>query len=64
MATLVLIHGFFGGGRRWQPVRRGLQAAGHEVYTPTLTGMGERVHLASPAIDLETNVRDLLNVLE
>jgi pimeloyl-ACP methyl ester carboxylesterase len=40
-----------------------LQAAGHEVFTPTLTGSGERVHLASPEIDLETHVLDIVNVL-
>jgi pimeloyl-ACP methyl ester carboxylesterase len=37
---------------------------GHEVYTPTLTGLGERVHLASPEIDLTTHIQDVVNVLE
>src|SRR6188768_371943 len=64
MATVVIIHGLFGGGWQWQQVRRGLQAAGHEVYGPTLTGMGERSHLASPDIDLDTHVQDVRNVLE
>jgi len=64
MVTIVIIHGFFGGGWAWQPVRRGLQAAGHEVYTPTLTGLGERSHLASDAIDLETHIQDVVNLLE
>jgi pimeloyl-ACP methyl ester carboxylesterase len=64
MATIVLIHGFFHGGWRWKEVRRGLQVAGHEVYTPTLTGLGERSHLASPDIGLDTHIQDLLNVLE
>src|SRR5690606_23603593 len=41
-----------------------LRAAGHEVYTPTLTGIGERVHLASPDVDLKTNVQDIVNVVE
>ena len=41
-----------------------LRAAGHEVYTPTLTGMGERAHLASHAINLDTHIRDIVNVFE
>ena len=42
MATVVCIHGGFGGGWEWRAVARKLTAIGHEVYTPTLTGMGER----------------------
>jgi len=41
-----------------------LRAAGHELVTPTYTGLGERSHLANPAIDLETHMRDVLGVLE
>ena len=41
-----------------------LRAAGHDVYTPTLTGLGERVHLAHPDIDLDTHIQDILMVLE
>jgi pimeloyl-ACP methyl ester carboxylesterase len=40
-----------------------LRAAGHEVHTPTLTGLGERVHLAHPEIDLDTHITDIVNVL-
>ena len=40
-----------------------LRAAGHEVYTPTLTGLGERVHLASPEVGLSTHIQDVVNVL-
>ena len=43
---------------------RGLQAAGHEVYALTLTGLGERVHLATPEIGLDTHIQDVVNVLE
>lgn len=64
MATLVIVHGMWSGGWYFQPVARLLRAAGHEVYTPTLTGLGERVHLGTPATDLETHVLDVLNVLE
>ena len=53
MAVFVLVHGGFHGGWCWQRVTPHLRAAGHEVYTPTLTGLGERAHLATP----ETGVR-------
>ncbi len=63
MATFVLVHGAFHGGWCWRKLTPWLRAAGHEVYTPTLTGMGERVHLASPAVTLSTHVQDIVNVL-
>lgn len=59
----LLLHGAWSGGWQWRPVARLLRETGHEVFTPTLTGLGERVHLASPAVDLETHVTDVLNVL-
>ena len=64
MATIVIVPGATHGGWRWKQVRVALQAAGHEVYTLTLTGLGERSHLASPAIDLETHIQDVVHVLE
>jgi pimeloyl-ACP methyl ester carboxylesterase len=64
MATIVIVHGAFHGGWRWKEVRVALQSAGHEVYTPTLTGLGERSHLASPDIGLDTFIQDVVNVLE
>ena len=51
MATIVIVHGMWSGGWYFQPVARRLRAAGHEVYTPTLTGIGEREHLGSPDTD-------------
>src|ERR1700739_537642 len=63
MATYVLVHGAWHGGWCWQRVTPRLRAAGHEVFTPTLTGLGERSHLASPEIDLNTHVQDVVNVL-
>ena len=63
MATFVLVPGAWLGGWCWQRVTPLLRAAGHEVYTPTLTGLGERVHLATPEVGLETHVTDVLNVL-
>ncbi len=52
MKTFVLVHGGMRGGWMWKRVTPFLRAAGHEVYTPTLTGLGERSHLASPQIGL------------
>ena len=64
MATYVMLHGSWPGGWQWKEVASHLRSAGHEVYTPTLTGVGERVHLASPEISLETHVEDVLGVLK
>ena len=63
MATFVLVHGAFTGGWHWQRVRRHLQKAGHEVYTPTLTGAGERGHLLSRDIRLAVHVKDVTSLL-
>jgi pimeloyl-ACP methyl ester carboxylesterase len=63
MATFVLVHGAWHGGWCWRKVTPLLRAAGHEVHAPTLTGLGERAHLASPAVDLELHVRDILATL-
>src|SRR6266516_1091932 len=63
MATFVLDHGGFHGGWCWKRVTPHLRAAGHEVYAPTLTGLGERCHLASPETNLSTHIQDILNVL-
>ena len=64
MTSYVLVHGAWHGGWCWRRVARALAATGAEVHTPTLTGLGERAHLASPDIGLETHVRDILGVLE
>ena len=61
MATFVLVHGAWGGAHGFRHLRRLLQAAGHEVSTPSLTGVGERVHLAHPLVSLSTHVRDVVN---
>jgi pimeloyl-ACP methyl ester carboxylesterase len=63
MATFVLVHGAFCGGWVWRWVAPQLRAAGHDVFTPSLTGHGERVHLASPEIDLDTHIADVVNLL-
>lgn len=64
MANFVIVHGAWGGGFSWAKIRRMLAAQGHEVFTPTLTGLGERAHLASPAVDLATHIQDVVAVIE
>ncbi|HEY7135837.1 MAG TPA: alpha/beta hydrolase [Acidimicrobiia bacterium] len=63
MATYVLVHGGGHGGWCYQPVARLLRAAGHEVYAPTLTGLGERSHLLGRDVDLDLHIRDVVAVL-
>jgi pimeloyl-ACP methyl ester carboxylesterase len=63
MATFVLVHGALVGGWCWRWVAPRLRSTGHEVYAPTLTGLGERVHLASPRVDLDTHIQDVVNLL-
>jgi pimeloyl-ACP methyl ester carboxylesterase len=58
-----MVHGAFGGGWEWKQVATLLRERGHEVFTPSLTGHGERVHLATPEIGLETHIHDIANVL-
>jgi len=62
--SFVLVHGAWHGGWCWRDVANGLRDAGHRVFTPTLTGLGERVHLVNPSVDLSTHVNDVLKVLE
>ncbi|MEZ5342491.1 MAG: alpha/beta fold hydrolase [Acidimicrobiales bacterium] len=64
MTTFVLTHGAWGGSYGFHKVRRLLQAEGHEVFTPSLTGIGERSHLIAETIDLTTHVTDLVNAIE
>jgi pimeloyl-ACP methyl ester carboxylesterase len=63
MATYVLVHGGGHGGWCYQRVARLLRTAGHEVYAPTLTGLGERSHLLSPQVDLDRHIEDIAAVL-
>ncbi|VVD63193.1 Pyrethroid hydrolase [Pandoraea aquatica] len=64
MATFVLVHGAFQGSWVYARVARMLREAGHHVITPTLTGLGERSHLADRAINLDTHIQDVVNVFE
>jgi pimeloyl-ACP methyl ester carboxylesterase len=61
--TYVLVHGAWAGGWEWKKVGDLLTADGHKVYRPTMTGQGERVHLASPDLDLNTHIADIVNVI-
>jgi pimeloyl-ACP methyl ester carboxylesterase len=63
MATFVLVHGSTSGGWCWRWTAADLRAAGHLVYTPSLTGLGERAHLLSPAVNLSTHIRDIADLL-
>lgn len=64
MATIVLVHGAFHGGWCWKHVAGPLRDAGHEVFTPTLTGVSDRAHLLHHDIGLMTHVADVAAVLE
>jgi pimeloyl-ACP methyl ester carboxylesterase len=63
MSTFVLVHGAWHGSWCWKRVRRALEKRGHEVFTPTLTGVGERSHLLSPQVNLETHILDVVNLI-
>lgn len=63
MATIVLVHGGTSGGWAWKPIASRLRDKDHEVYTPTLTGLGERVHLLTRETGLDTQITDIVNVL-
>ena len=64
MATFLICHGAWSAGWAWKKVLPLLRAAGHEVFTPTYTGLGERAHLTGPMVDLETHIQDVLAVIE
>jgi pimeloyl-ACP methyl ester carboxylesterase len=64
LATFVLVHGAWHGAWCWRRVARLLARDGHDVFTPTLTGLGERSHLLSPDIDLDTHILDVANEIK
>lgn len=59
MANYVLVHGAWHGAWCWRDVLPLLWQAGHRAYTVTLTGLGDRAHLLSPSIDLQTHIDDV-----
>ena len=62
--TYVLVHGAWHGSWCWKSVRAALQSAVHNVFTPTLTGLGERSHLNSAAINLSLHIADIVNLIQ
>jgi pimeloyl-ACP methyl ester carboxylesterase len=64
MTDFLVIHGAWSGGWSWRKMRPLIRAAGHELWTPTLTGLGERAHLAHQGIDLDHHIRDVVAVIE
>ena len=64
MRSYVLVHGGGHGGWCYRSVARIMRAHGQDVYAPTLTGLGERAHLLSPAVDLDLHITDIVKVLE
>lgn len=63
MVAFVLVHGGGHGGWCWRDVAGPLRSAGHDVYTPTLTGLGERSHLVSAETDLDTHIEDVVSLM-
>lgn len=63
MSTYVLVPGGGHGGWCYAKVKRRLERAGHEVFAPSLTGIGERSHLLSPAVDLDMHIRDVVQLI-
>lgn len=64
MATIVLAHGAWSAAWAWKKMRPLLRAGGHDFFSPTYTGLGQRAHLARPEVDLSTHVEDVVNLLE
>jgi pimeloyl-ACP methyl ester carboxylesterase len=64
MTTFVLVHGAWHGGWCWDRVAPLLRSAGHEVHTPTLTGLSERAHLLAPTVGLDTHVEDVVRLID
>ena len=64
MSTFVLVHGLGAGGWIWKGIRQKLSKLGHEVFTPTLTGLGERSHLATREVNLATHILDVRNTMK
>jgi len=62
--TFVLVHCSWHGGWCWRRVTDRLERRGHKVYAPTLTGLGERVHLLTASVDLNTHITDVVNVIK
>jgi pimeloyl-ACP methyl ester carboxylesterase len=63
MSTYLLVHGAWHSGQSWERVVPLLTSAGHRVLTPSLTGYGDKVHLLSPEVGLDTHVEDIVRLI-
>jgi pimeloyl-ACP methyl ester carboxylesterase len=63
VTTYVLVHGGWSGAHVFRRVRPPLRERGHDVFTPSLTGIGERAHLTSPQVNLTTHIQDVVNTV-
>jgi pimeloyl-ACP methyl ester carboxylesterase len=64
MATFLVAHGAWSAGWAWKKMRPLMAASGHQLFTPSYTGLGERAHLAHRELNLESHIADMLAVLE
>ncbi len=64
MATYLLVHGAWGGGYGWSGIAKRLRLVGHEVHVAMLTGLGEKAHLLTPAIDLSVHIKDVTGIFD
>jgi pimeloyl-ACP methyl ester carboxylesterase len=64
MASFVLVHGAFGGAISWRYLAPILRRQGHDVFAPSLTGLGDRVHLGGPQTNLTTHIQDIAGIIE
>ncbi|HTF71798.1 MAG TPA: alpha/beta hydrolase [Edaphobacter sp.] len=64
MANFVLVHGGWYGGWIWKRVARHLRDKGHDVYTPTLTGLADRSHLLTAGVNLSTHIQDIVSLIQ
>ena len=63
MSTFLLVHGAWHSGRCWERVVPLLEAAGHRVFAPSLTGYGDKAHLLGPDVGLDTHVEDIVRLI-
>jgi len=64
MSTFLVAHGAWAAGWAWKKMPPLMNAMGHRFITPTYTGLGERVHLSDPSINLDTHIQDIIGVIE
>ena len=62
MTNFVLVHGAWVGGWAWRTNAQALRKVGHEVYTPTITELGKRMHILNPSVNIDTHITDQVNM--